>query len=210
MKTRFLFFDLGNVLLRFNIAQMSRQAAEVCDCSTEDIVRAVWGDGMHRKIETGEISDDDAFEVFCRKIGKRPDRERLLWALNDIFSVVEEMQPFLKRLASEGFPRGVLSNTGPGHWNHCTKTFPFLLECLPENHVLSFRVGAMKPEAEIYRAAWETARKVVSDIDAGEILFIDDIFQNVLGARQFGLDAIQFESAEQLAEEIERRGFDPF
>ena len=210
MKTRFIFFDLGNVLLRFSTARLARQGAAVSGCGEFEVRQAVYGNGMQRKIECGEISEADFYEAYCSRTGTRPEPEKLLAALNDIFEVLEETQPFVRRLVEIDFPRGVLSNVGISHWRHCTETYPFLLECFPKNHVLSYEVGAMKPETKIFESAFETARSAVPDIMPGEIFFLDDMEPNVVGARQFGLDAIQFISPEQIALEIDRRGLGPF
>lgn len=209
MQTRFVFFDLGNVLLRFSLEKMGRQGAELTGCTPEAILDAVFGDGMYRRVECGYISEEEFYEEFRRKTGTNPDPIRLSEALSDIFTVVDETQLLVHRLASEGFPRGVLSNTGTVHWNYCCREFPFLLNCFPKNHVLSFRVGAMKPDRAIYEAAWNTAKQDVPDIEPGEILFIDDVEKNVAGAGDYGLDAVQFVSKEQLAEAIESRGLGP-
>lgn len=210
MTTRFVFFDLGNVLLRFSVEQLGRQGAELLGIPAEDVIGAVYGDGMMQKIECDGISDDEFYELFCEKVGKRPPKDSLATALNDIFSVLDETQCFVRHFAQNEFPRGILSNVGTAHWNFCTKTFPFLLDYFPENHVLSYRVGAMKPSSKIYGAALQTARNQIPDIQPEEILFIDDLPANVLGAQEFGLDAVPFINADQLGKELERRGLGPF
>jgi dinuclear metal center YbgI/SA1388 family protein len=206
MKIRFIFFDLGNVLLRFSTRRLARQAAEVAGCSEDEILHAVFGNGINRKIECGEISDTEFYESFCRSVGKRPDPQQLENALNDMFEVVEEMQPVLRQLVADHFPRGILSNTGAGHWNHCIKKYPFLLQYFPDNHILSYQVGAMKPDKKIYEAAFQTAENSVPNIQPDEILFIDDLESNILGAKTFGFDAVQFISEQQLLGELAKRG----
>ncbi|MDR0610685.1 MAG: HAD family phosphatase [Planctomycetaceae bacterium] len=206
MNIRFIFFDLGNVLLRFSIKRLARQGAELTGCTEDEILHAVFDNEMERKFECGEISEHEFYESFCNAIGKRPEPRQLANALNDIFEVVEEMQPFLAKLAAVKFPCGILSNTGLGHWNHCIEKYPFLLQYFPKNHVLSFRVGVMKPDRKIYETALETARQNIPDIKPSEILFIDDLEPNVTGAKTFGFDSFQFVSEQQLAEELAKRG----
>ncbi|MDR1141911.1 MAG: HAD family phosphatase [Planctomycetaceae bacterium] len=206
MKTRFIFFDLGNVLLRFSIQRLASQGAELTGCTEDEVLHAVFSNGMERKLECGEISEQEFYESFCNTIGKRPEPQQLADALNDIFEVVEAMQPFLAKLYAIDFPRGILSNTGPGHWNHCIKKYPFLLQYFPTNHVLSFRAGVMKPDWRIYETAFETARRNIPDVKPKEILFIDDLEPNVAGAKAFGFDSFQFISEQQLGEELVLRG----
>ena len=59
----------------------------------------------------------------------------------------------------------------------------------------------MKPAPEIYQAAIESV-----DCEPREIFFMDDKLENVEGARAAGLDAVIFTTAEQLVEELARRG----
>lgn len=205
MRTRFVFFDLGNVLLRFQTENLLARTAEVMECDADRIHRALFGSGLQKDVECGRLSEEEFFKEFCRQLDRTPDRNRLAEAMNNIFTVLDEMQPFVDRVVAADMPRGILSNTGVTHWNYCVKKFPFLLQSFPGNHVLSFEVGAMKPGPAIFQAALETARKTVSDIEKKEILFIDDLESNVQGAGDFGLDAIVFSSAEMLADAFQHR-----
>lgn len=207
MPPRFIYFDLGNVLLRFSHEKMAQQGAELCGCPPELVMQAVFGNGMYVRVETGTISLEEFYESFCRVTQTQPDPVRLAWALNDIFGVVEETQPFLRFLAKNEIPRGILSNTGVSHWTHCVETFPFLLEFIPENHILSYEVGARKPDREIYEAAFETAKRVLPDLQPAEVLFIDDLERNVEGARQFGFDSFCLDDPQRLTQELAQRGF---
>lgn len=206
MSTRFIFFDLGNVLLRFSIEKLARRAALLSGVEERQVFQAVYGDGMQQKVECGQISEEAFYEEYCRRLGCHVEPAQLIPALNDIFWVLEETQPLVKRLAAENFPRGILSNIGSAHWKHCVETYPFILECFPTHHILSYTVGAMKPERRIYEAAFEMAEKAVPGIRPGEIFFLDDMKPNVEGAQNFGFDAVQFISIEQLTDEIARRG----
>ena len=67
--------------------------------------------------------------------------------------------------------------------------------------VLSHEVGAMKPSPAIYEKAVE-----VAGCRPEECFFVtDDIPEYVEGARQFGIDAVRFESAEQIEAELRKR-----
>ncbi len=203
--TRFVFFDLGNVLVRFSVDRLAQQGAELTGRSKDEVLQTVFGSGMERDVETGRATDEEFYEHFCRELDCRPHPEEVAWAMNDIFDEVESTQPFTQRLAEVDFPRGILSNTGPGHWNHVCTFFPFVLDRFPTNHVLSYEVGVMKPDHRIYRAALSTAQRAVPEIRPEEILFIDDLESNVLAAKEFGLDAVQFVSGEQLAAAFAQR-----
>jgi len=58
----------------------------------------------------------------------------------------------------------------------------------------------MKPQPEIYRAALALAQ-----CRPEECFFTDDIPEYVEGARRLGIDAVQFESGEQIERELRAR-----
>ncbi|MGL4595381.1 MAG: HAD family hydrolase [Thermoguttaceae bacterium] len=204
---RFVFFDLGNVLLRFSLEKMGKQGAEVTGHTPEDVLRAVFSNNNQRRVETGLCTELEFYHEFCNQLGSTPDPDLLAPALNDIFEPIEKTHDFVHFLASEHFPRGILSNTGPGHWNHCCRTFPFLFNLIPSNYILSYEVGAMKPDHAIYEAAFKTAQKSIPSILTDEILFIDDLRENVVAARQFGFDAVWYDPSIPFVSEIQTRGF---
>ncbi|HEY7123132.1 MAG TPA: HAD-IA family hydrolase [Ktedonobacterales bacterium] len=67
--------------------------------------------------------------------------------------------------------------------------------------VLSGEVGCAKPEERIFLLAAELLH-----LHPGEVLFIDDALENVLGAQAIGMQAIQFVTTEQLVAELQRLG----
>jgi putative hydrolase of the HAD superfamily len=70
-----------------------------------------------------------------------------------------------------------------------------------DDTILSHEVGAMKPEPKIYEAAIEAAR-----CRPEECFFTDDMPAFVEGARQHGIDAVQFTGLPQLENELRARG----
>lgn len=201
---RFLFFDLGNVLIRFSNKQLFHQVAECFGLSTDWVVNVLFNSEMVRQAECGQITAEEYYEFACRESGKAasecPDFETAIKAVNEIFWLNEPMQPTLTCVVERNFPRGILSNIGPWHWNYCRKTFPTLIERIPENHVLSYEVREMKPQSEIYAAAFRTAQRTIPAIVPKEIAFVDDLQANVFAAEQFGFRAFRysFEEHEQL------------
>jgi putative hydrolase of the HAD superfamily len=93
----------------------------------------------------------------------------------------------------------VLSNTDPLHSTLLEAQFSFLRHF--PTRIYSWRVGASKPSATIYRAALRAV-----GVEAGEALYVDDVSEYVQAARRLGLDAIHFETPAQLSEELIRRG----
>jgi len=66
--------------------------------------------------------------------------------------------------------------------------------------IVSAEEGVIKPDPGIYRVALERLA-----VAPEETLFIDDVEENVVGARAVGMQALRFESAAQAMEEVSRR-----
>jgi putative hydrolase of the HAD superfamily len=204
MPPRFLYFDLGNVLLSFSHERMCAQMAAVAGVEAETVRRLLFesteGQPLQWRFEAGEFDADGAYEQFCRGLGLRPERLALHAAHSDMFAELTESVELVRRLAAAGNRLGVLSNTNPIDWNHCRGAYPFLSECF-ELAALSFEARAMKPDPAIYAYAADRA-----GVSPGELFFTDDRLDNVEGALAAGLDAVVFQSAAQIATELRNRG----
>lgn len=206
MKTRFVYFDLGNVLACFSSERLWQQVADVVGCTREEVKLAYYEEhGPQQRLERGDIDTDTYYELICERIGSRPDREMLFQAVNDIFWFNDPILPHLSALQAIDFPRGILSNTGPLHWDFCTRSFPVILEYIPGNHVLSYQARALKPHPDIFKTAIATARNAVPDIAPDEILFFDDLQKNVQGAVDCGLDAVLYNEQTDVATTLAER-----
>ena len=110
------------------------------------------------------------------------------------------MLPVVSQLAAAGYRLGILSNTCEGHWEHCLRRYRILAENFSV-HALSYRIGACKPDAAIFRAAAELA-----GCRPEKIFYIDDVAGHVAGARAAGFDAVQYTTTAELVEELRKRG----
>lgn len=200
MAIRFVFFDLGNVLIHFDLDQMLRQASEVTGVEVDKIVSALFDDGLHERFELGQLSVEEYQREFCDRIGCQPDLDELLRATTEFFHLNAGILPIISGLSQTRVPLGVLSNTCVTHWDYCCRRYAFLRECF-QLPLPSFEMGMLKPHKEIYDAA-----AIRAGVAPEEIFFTDDLIENVEGALAAGWDAVQFQGARQLAAELRERG----
>ena len=208
MSTRFLFFDLGNVLIRFCTDRLFLQTGVALGQTPQWVFKYLYSPEMLRQAECGHLSTEEFYQYVCKCLpGKEVPFETLLTAVNDIFWLNEPMLSTLAQITGTTLPLGLLSNIGPWHWEYCQATFPEIFRHIPSNHILSYKVGAMKPSREIYAAAFQVAQQTASNIAPNEILFIDDLEKNVQGAKAFGFDAIpySYKNHETLLEQLRLR-----
>lgn len=198
---RFLYFDLGNVLLRFDHRVACRQMAHVAGVSRELVWETSFQGDLFENYEYGKLTSDEYYEEFCRRTSSKPDRNELLVAASDIFHLHAPTAAIVARLKYARHRLGILSNTNEAHWQFVTDGRFEILNDGWELFALSFELRALKPHPEIYRLAAELA-----GVEPAEIFFVDDRPENVAGALQAGFDAVQFTTAARLAADLQQRG----
>lgn len=202
---RFVYFDLGNVIVNFSVERLLRQVADLAGVETDRVARAVEQGGLQFRYECGLIDETAYYETFCERIGTRPERAVLMQAICDIFTLNVPMEKVLQSVSDRGLARGILSNTDTSHWEYCKMTYPMIFKHIPSNHLLSFEVGAMKPDPVIYEAAYRMATDALPGVSPSEVLFIDDLKANILAACEFGFDGIHYTDDRLLLVELQKR-----
>lgn len=202
MPPEFIYFDLGNVVCFFDRPRQFRQLAELTGADEKQVAELLAGDnGLLWQCERGEISDEQYHQQFSQATGTTSDLAAFLHAHSDIFSLNTTILPILGHLEDAQIPLGLLSNTGSAHWRHVSAERFSIATSVFRVKVLSYEVGAMKPDEKIFRRAIELAA-----VPANRILFIDDIPSYVEAARRTGIDAIGYTSAGDLQQQLLARG----
>jgi glucose-1-phosphatase len=194
-----ILFDLGNVVIPFDFKRAYARMAEHCGCNPEEVPARIRATGLVMPFERGEIET----EPFVRELSAAlklniTHQEFCDWWSSIFLEDTLVPEELLVDLRSR-YRLLALSNTNPLHFAMVTKAYPILRHF--DDYVLSYQVGAAKPEAKIYREAIVRAQ-----CDPEECFFIDDLAVNVEAARVHGMDAVQFLSAEQLERELRARG----
>jgi len=200
MQPKFLYFDLGKVLVNFSVERMLQQMADVAGVAVERMRDAIFAGNLLHDHETGRLSSRQFHEAFCAATCTRPDFDRLIAAAAEIFDLNLPVVPIVAQLRQAGYPLGILSNTCETHWEYCVRQYRIVAEAFGV-YALSYKIGAVKPDAAIFHAAAKLA-----GCRPEEIFFADDIAGHVAGARAVGFDAVQFTTAESLAHELRQRG----
>jgi glucose-1-phosphatase len=200
MQPKFLYFDLGKVLVNFSVEQMLQQVGAAAGIDAEAVRNAILDGRMLHDLEAGRLSSREFYEAFCAATDTSTDFDRLIAAATEIFELNLPVVPIVAQLQQAGYRMGILSNTCDMHWEYCCRRYRIVSDCFSV-YALSYKIGAVKPEAAIFHAAAELA-----DCQPEEMFFVDDIPGHVAGARAAGVDAVQFTTAEGLAEELRQRG----
>ncbi|WP_404307390.1 HAD family hydrolase [Neorhodopirellula lusitana] len=201
---RFVFFDLGNILVSFerersfrNLTSLFEAESGYVDSNGNTVAANVKADEvlnqheLHNQLETGLISEAE----FVQSIRDRfapvtgtDDDQAILRAISDMFTPIETMQGVLSRVRESGLPIGILSNTCDAHWSWINQQSYNVMEGPFDHIVLSYEAKSMKPDHAIYIEA-ETHAARISGAQPNEILFLDDREENVAAALDRGWNA---------------------
>jgi putative hydrolase of the HAD superfamily len=189
-------FDVGRVLIDFSYDDffdwLTQHGANIND--VESFVRQT---DLHA-YEHGHM-DDDAFLARLNQLLSQPvDRQLLLAQWLDLFAPIEEMLQLARQLKTR-YRVFMLSNTSALHWQHIIPHYK--LETYCHGLLASYEVGAMKPDPAIFRAAEQKF-----ELSAGETVFIDDIEDNVSGARACGWQGIHHRNSRQTRRKLQQLG----
>ncbi len=203
---RFIYFDLGNVLLTFSHQMACENVGQLVGLPAEKIKEVMFASGLQSRYEQGAITSREMYQQFCEQCCLErpqdwPDYEAFHLAASDIFHLNVPVIPIVAHLQSAGYPLGILSDTCEAHWKFVSSGRFTIVERLFQVAVLSFEEQVKKPDRRIYDVAIERA-----GVMPNEIFYVDDRLENVAGACAAGIDAVLLSSPQQLAADLRARG----
>jgi putative hydrolase of the HAD superfamily len=195
---RAIFFDLGRVLVHFDFQRAYRKLESLCPHSASEIPKRLAGTGLVERFETGLVEPRDFVAQLTRILDLKVDYDPFCDLFCTIFEHTLVPDALVEQLAAR-YRLVLLSNTNAIHFDMIRRTYPILRHF--HAFTLSYEVKAMKPDPKIYRDAVGKAGCLPE-----ECFYTDDIAAYVEGAQRIGIDAVQFENADQIQREMRVRG----
>lgn len=193
-------FDIGNTLIRLDYETALEGICRYADLERDKLVEIMEWSGGYHDLERGAITFDQFHDFMRSRAGYRGGIERLRASWNQILAApVEGIEELLDRVR-ERYRVAFLSNCNEVHAELIHRRYGVLFRD-DETVLFSHRHGILKPDTAMYKLAASTL-----DAHPGELVFIDDLDQNVRAARQFGMRAYQFSDTMTLVRELERDG----
>jgi len=192
-------FDLGKVLVDFDYSVAARKIAARCKMPTEQIKRFIAHSPLLFKLETGLITSEQFYQGICEATGFGGDIEEFSGFFSDVFTPIPPMIQLQADLRQRGFPTYILSNTNDLAVTHIRRSFPFFSNF--DGLILSYEQRSMKPDAKIYEAAERLSGK-----SGAEILYLDDLAENIAAGAARGCQVILQESPEKTLAAIQKLG----
>ncbi len=205
MRRPALIFDFGNVVAHFDHGRAASKLGARLGLSGEEVFERIKTLGFANLLgeyESGRLSAEAFSEGVSGMIGLAITHEEFAAAWSDIFWANESLAPLFGFLKGQGYPLVLGSNTNDLHAGQFRRQFAETLGHF-DRLVLSYEVGHIKPSAAFYLACAEAA-----EAEPGDCVFIDDMIENVEGARAAGLVALHYRTTEGLLDDLEALGVD--
>lgn len=199
-----IIFDLGNVLVPFDWNRAIKRLQP--GLPPRFVTMIVHDEKSFRQIflqhalalETGRMDFQTFWGLTTQEIGLKMALEEFRDVWCDIFEIHESVVGLAERL-TENYGVWLASNTCREHFEWIRDRFPNI--GFFQGVALSYELGLMKPSREYFERALE-----LFGIDPFRSIFIDDIPENVEGARRVGMRGIVFTGYHELMKEFEELG----
>jgi glucose-1-phosphatase len=198
LEIRAVIFDIGSVIIRLDPARAIAAIGAGSRLSPDKVWAAVPQDPLWQGWQEGRVTPKDWYENVIVRFHAPISFDEFCGAWNSILCPELILPERLFEQLSKKCGLVLLSNTDPIHVGYMESKFPFI-RYFPKR-IYSCDVGSSKPGPKIFRAAIRAA-----GVPANQILFIDDIRENVLAAKRIGLKALQFHSRQRLEADLRQR-----
>ncbi len=205
MREPALIFDFGNVVGFFDYLKACERLGPKLGLTAEAFRRRIMERGFAEllgRFESGTIGPEQFVDEVMVLSGLRLPYHEFVDAWQNIFWLNESVARLIERLKSAGYTLLLGSNTNTLHSTHYRRQFASTLE-LFDHLVLSHEVGHSKPSPEFYQACVAAA-----GLPSASCIFVDDLRENVDGARTAGLIGVHFIDTPALITDLTRLGIE--
>jgi FMN phosphatase YigB (HAD superfamily) len=198
-KPSVIVFDLGKVLVDFDYAIATRRIAARCKGPVDEVRLFTDHAPLVRRYELGLVTTQQFFDEIRAACGFSGTRDEFGEYFADIFTPIPFMVELHAALRDKRFPTYVFSNTNDLAASHIRRRFPFFANF--DGYIFSYQHGAMKPDAKLYEVVErETGRR------GNQIVYIDDLPENIAAGAARGWHAVLQESPEKTRVALEKLG----
>ncbi|HHF0551389.1 TPA: HAD family hydrolase [Vibrio diabolicus] len=192
-------FDVGNVLVRWSPVEIVRLTFGH-SVEAEKMAQLLFSSQIWKDLNKGIISEKEAKLCYQREHQVTAEEmDRFFYYVKHTQILLYGSVELLKRVKSAGYRVYALTDNVNEIVEHLRATYEFWP--LFDGAIISSEVQLLKPQAEIYQTLLSTYQ-----LQAEETVFLDDMPYNVEGARAVGMEAIQFENAQQCESELKAMG----
>lgn len=198
MAVKTIIFDLGNVLLKFDIRIIAGKLAERFSLDEDKLFDLFFDSPLTGIHDDGKIDEREfhrrVMEMFNINMAFEEFRE--IWV--DIFTENTDVVK-LVRFLSKKYNVFLMTNINKMHFDYIKGKFAIIKEF--DKVFTSYEVGERKPHPKIFNAAISYA-----DAKPDEMVFIDDRKELIEGAQKLGIRGIHYRDTDQLKKDLVKNG----
>lgn len=199
---KFLFFDLGGVLIRFLFDFLVEKLARMFGVKPVEMVEFL--ENIWIPIEVG-CGEKDIYDLFCNRFGKQVEIREFF----DVFGLSVEAQddcrrrPLFQKLRGAGVELGIISNVNVIHARHTEKRLSCVFEGVPRwRRFYSFEMCMRKDKTgQMFKAVCERC-----GVDPNQAVLVDDSPENIVGVSAVGGTGILFRGFHRTEYELIKHG----
>lgn len=200
-----LIFDFGNVIAFFDYTRIGAALGKNLGLSGEEFLeqaRTLGFTPLLQRYESGQLSSEEFGRAVCSLLNFEMSHPEFaaIWA--DIFWLNPPVAKLVRELKGLGYTLVLGSNTNAMHADHYRQQFAEELSPF-DRLVMSHDIGHIKPSAAFYLACASAA-----GADPGDCIFIDDLSENVAGAKAAGLRGLLFRDEPSLRVDLASLGIE--
>jgi len=183
-------FDVGGVLIRTQSRAGRKKWADRLGIDDWDFENFIFGGESGQQAQLGQKTFDEHWHSIGDEF-KLSDTE-VTEMRADFFAgdaMNEPLVSYVQRLREAKYRTGILSNFADDARYVWSEIYPLIQYF--DGIVISYEVGLMKPDPQIYYLAAESLR-----VEMEEALFIDDFVENIEAAKKVGMQALHFTNPE--------------
>jgi glucose-1-phosphatase len=189
-------FDLGNVVIGIDFDRAVATWAEAAGRDAADLRQRFHFDESYERHERGEIDASQYFSSLRSLLAVDLSDEQFATGWNAIYTgLIPEVADLLPALA-RSLPLYAFTNTNVTHHEAWATLYAPVLQSF-EQVFLSCSLGLRKPDVEAFAAVAERM-----GVPLAGILFFDDIYENVVGARAAGMAAVWVRSPQDVIDAV--------
>jgi FMN phosphatase YigB (HAD superfamily) len=199
----YFLFDLGNTVIKLAYERVIENICRDSNVNRDQLLDVFELPNGYRDMERGAATFLDFYELICDRAGYRGTMRDFHGIWSDFFDgPIPGIEEVLQKVRAQ-HRVAFLSNSNEVHAELIPRRYTTLFE-KQEHLIFSHRHRVAKPDPEMFKRALD-----IIGSKAEETVLIDDLIENVLGARSIGMKAFQFHDSKSLLIELEREDLLP-